>query len=129
MRGALLGWRGRIEKLRNRCDKLSGREWLRQHDAVRDALGRPLVGFDPAHVNDGKVRIDFSSVPRDLPPVELFWTEINVRDNRAVFAFRGIKQRDGIFAGRSNYSLKSTFAQAAFDNALNELVVFNDQNK
>ena len=87
----LLSWRGRIEKLRNGSDKLSGRERFGQHDAVRDALGRPVVGFGPAHVNDGKVRIDFSSVSCDLPPVHVFGSKIDVRDKRPVFTLSDIK--------------------------------------
>ena len=78
----LLGRRGRIEKLRNGSHKLRGRERLRQHDAVWDALGCPLVGFDAAHVNDGKVRVDFPGVPCDIPPVEFSRTQIDVRDER-----------------------------------------------
>jgi hypothetical protein len=47
----------------------------------------------------------------------------------SVFAVGGIKQLDGIFAGRSYYGLKSAVAEAFLDEALNKLIVFNDQNK
>ena len=126
---ALHGWRARIEKLGYGSDELSGRERLRQHDAVGDAPGCPIVGVFSAHVNDGKARVDFSGMLGDVPPVEFSRTEIDVGDKRPVFALGGIKQLDGIFAGRSYDSLESTLAQAVFDNALNKPVVFNDQDK
>ena len=44
----------------------------------------------------------------------------------SVFAVGGIKQLDGIFAGRSYYGLKSAVAEAFLDEALNKLIVFND---
>jgi hypothetical protein len=46
----------------------------------------------------------------------------------SVFAVGGIKQLDGIFAGRSYYGLKSAVAKALLDEVLNKLIVFNDQN-
>lgn len=125
---SLGGRRARIEKLRHGGDKLSGCEWLCQHDAVRDALGRPIFGFVSAHINDGKVGVDFSSVSCDLPPVELSRLQIDVGDKRSVFAVGSIKQLDGIFARRSYCSLEPTLAQALFDKVLHELIVFNDQD-
>jgi hypothetical protein len=125
---ALLGWRSLIEKLGNGGNELWWRERLRQHDAVRDAFGCPIVSVFSAHVNNGKVRVDFSSVLCDVPPVEFARTKIDVRDKRTVFAFGGIKQLNGIFPGRSYYSFKSTLTQAVLDKVLNNLVVFNDQN-
>jgi len=125
----LLGWRARIEKLRNSSDELRWRERLRQHDAVRDAPGCPIVSLCSGHVNDGKVRIDFSSVSCDVPPVELSRTQIDVRDKRSVFAFGSIKQLDGVFSGRRYDNFESSLAQAVLDNALNKLIVFNDQDK
>jgi hypothetical protein len=92
------GWVARIEKLRNARDKLRWRERLRQHDAVRDTLGRPIIGVPSAHVNDGKVGVDFSRVSGQVPPVKLSRSQIDVCDKRSVFAFGGIKQLDGIFA-------------------------------
>jgi hypothetical protein len=68
-------------------------------------------------------------VSGDIPAVNLAGTEINVGDKRSVFAFGGIKELDGIFTGRSYYGLESAVTQAVFDNALNKLVVFNDQDK
>lgn len=124
--GGLFGWRACIEKLRNGGDELRWCEWLRQHDAVGDTLGCPIVGFVSAHVDNGKVRVDFSSMLCDIPPVEFSRTEIDVRDKRPVFAFGLIKQFDGIFADRSYDGLKSTLVQGVFDNALNKLIVFND---
>ena len=126
---ALFGWRVRIKKLRNGCEELRWCERLRQHDAVRHPLGSPILGIVSAHVNDGKVRVDFSSMPCDVPTVEFSRPQIDVRDKRPVFAFGGIKQLNGIFAGRSQHSLESTIAQALFDDALNKLVVFNDQDQ
>ena len=126
---ALLGWRGwraGVEKLRNGSDKLSRRERLRQHDAVRDTLGRPIISVFPAHVNDGKVGIDFSGVSGNIPAVDLARTEINVRDERPVFPLGSIKQLDGIFAGRSYDCLEPAVSKALFDDALKKLIVFND---
>jgi len=84
--------------------------------------------MSPAHVNNRKVWIDFSGVSGDIPAVKLAGTEIDVRDKRPVFAFGSIKQSDGIFAGRSYYRFESAISQADLDNALNELIVFDDQD-
>jgi hypothetical protein len=126
---ALLGGRACIEKLGNGSDELSGRERLCQHDAVGDSPGCPIVSVFSAHVNDRKVRVDFSGMLGDIPPVEFSPTEIDVRDERPVFAFGGVKQLDGIFAGRRDDGLESALAQAVFDDVLNKPVVFHDQDK
>jgi len=89
----------RIDKLRDGSDELRSRERLRQHDAVRDTLGRPIIGLPSAHVNDRKVGVDFSRVSGYVLPIEISRSQIDVSDKRSVFAFGGIKQLDGIFAG------------------------------
>jgi hypothetical protein len=126
---ALLGWRSLIEKLGNGGNELRWRERLRQHDAVRDAFGCPIVKIYSAYVNDGKVRVDFSGVSCDVPPVELSRAQIDVSDECSIFAVGLVKQLDGILAGRSYDNLKSTLAQGFFDDALNKLIVFNDKDK
>ena len=126
---ALRFWGPGIEKLRHGCKKLRWRERLGQHDAVGNAFGCPIVGVFSAHVNNGKVRIDFSGVSGDIPAVDLSRTQIDVRDKRSVSAFSVIKQLDGGFAGRSYYRLEPTLTQGLFDNALNIRVVFDDQDK
>jgi hypothetical protein len=114
--------------LRNGSDKLRWRERLRQHDAVRDALGRPIVSVFAAHVNDGKVKVDFPGVSRHVPAVEPVLPEIDVGDEGSKFSFGGVKQLYGIFAGRSYDDLESPIGQALLDHALNEMVVLNDQD-
>ena len=64
----------------------------------------------------------------DVPAVQLVRPQIDVRDKCSEFPFGSIKQRDGIFAGRSYYGLKSAVAQAVLDKALNKPIIFNDQN-
>jgi hypothetical protein len=65
-----LGRSGRgavIEELRDGSDELRWRERLRQHDAVRDAFGCPIVSVFATHVNDGKIGVDLSGVSGDVP--------------------------------------------------------------
>ena len=128
-RGGLLGWRcSSIKKVRNGGDQLRWRERLRQHDTVRDALGCPIVSVLAAHVNDGKVRIDFSGASGDIPAIDLVWPEIDVGDQRSIFSFGLVEQFQGIFARRSDYYLESSVSKAFFDDALNKMVVLNDQD-
>ena len=47
---ALRSRRTRIQKLRDRSDKLGWRERLGQKEAVRDAMRGPLVGTGTGHV-------------------------------------------------------------------------------
>jgi hypothetical protein len=79
--------RAGVKKLGNGNDKLRWRERLRQHDTVRDALGRPIVSVFAAHVNDGEVSVDFSGVSGDIPAVHLASPKIDVGDERSASGF------------------------------------------
>jgi hypothetical protein len=72
--------------MRNGGDKLRWRERLRQHDAVRDVLRRPIVNIFSAHINDGKVWIDFSGMSSDNPAVNLISSKIDVGNKGSVFS-------------------------------------------
>jgi len=125
----MLRWRySSIKKLGNGGYKLRRREWLRQHDAIRDPLRRPIASISAAHVNDGKGRVYFSGMSGDVPAVDLVAPKIDVGDKRSIFSFGCVEQLQSIFAGRSYYYLKSTVGKACFDDALNRLVVLNDQD-
>ena len=54
---------------RNCRDELGGSEWFRDHEAVRDALRRPLVGAVAGHINDGQVGHAFAGTACDVPAV------------------------------------------------------------
>jgi hypothetical protein len=94
----------------------------------RDPLRRPIASISAAHVNDGKGRVDFSGMSGDVPAVDLVAPKIDVGDKRSIFSFGCVEQLQSIFAGRSYYHLKSTVGKAFFDDALNKLVVLNDQD-
>jgi hypothetical protein len=87
-----------IKELRNGGDKLSWRKRLRQHNAIRDALRSPVFEVLAAHVNDGKIGVDFSGVPGNVPAVELAWRKIDISDQRSIFPFGSVKQLHGMFA-------------------------------
>src|ERR1700722_11196950 len=64
----------------------------------------------------------------DVPAVDLDSPKIDVGDKRSIFSFGCVEQLQSIFAGRSYYYLKSAVGKAFFDDALNKLIVLNDQN-
>ena len=117
-----------IDKLGHRSDKLRWCEGLCQHDAVRDAFGRPIVSVLAAHVDDGKVRVDFSGVSGDIPAVDVALPKIDVGDKRSIFSLGCVKQLHGVFAGRSYCYLESPLCKTLFYDALNKMVVLNNQN-
>src|SRR3984885_2423366 len=82
----MLRWRcSSIKKLGSGGYKLRRREWLRQHDAIRDPLRRPITSISAAHVNDGKGRVYFSGMSGDVPAVDLDSPKIDVGDKRSIF--------------------------------------------
>src|ERR1700729_2157104 len=117
-----------IKKLGNGGYKLRRREWLRQHDAIRDPLRRPIASVSAAHVNDGKGRVYFSGMSGDVPAVDLVAPKIDVGDKRSIFSFGCVEQLQSIFAGRSCDYLKSAVSWAFFDDAPNKMVVLSDQD-
>ncbi len=64
----------------------------------------------------------------DLPAVSLARLQIYVCNERSIFPRGSIQQCDGIFARRSYGGLKTTIGKALLDQALNELIIFDDQN-
>jgi hypothetical protein len=104
------------------------RERFRLHDAVRDTLGGSIISVFSARVNHRKVRINFSGMFGDLPAVSLARPQIDVCNECPVFSCGSIKQCDGILTGRGYDGLKSTVGKALLDQALNKLVIFDDQN-
>ena len=73
------------------------RERLRQHDAIWDALGCPIVGVFAAHVDDGEIGVDLSGVSGDIPAVDPASPEINIGHQRSIFSIGRVKQLNGIF--------------------------------
>jgi hypothetical protein len=124
----LCGWRSYVEEMRNGGDKLRWRERLRQHDAVRDALRRPIVNIFSAHINDGKVWIDFSGMSSDSPAVNLISSKVDVGNKGSVFPLGRVKQFHRVVAGRSYDGLESPISKALFDDALDKMVVLDDQD-
>jgi hypothetical protein len=114
--------------VRNGGDKLRWRERLRQHDAVRDAFGRPIFSVFAAHIDDRKFGVDFSRVSGDIPAVDLVWSEINVCDQCSIFPLGSVKQLNGIFTGRSCRYLESPIRKVFFDDAPDKMVVLDDQD-
>ena len=65
--------RGRraCQELRDGGNKLSGREGLRQHDTVGDALYCPIVTAFAAHINHRKCVTDGSAGWTDFGPFQM----------------------------------------------------------
>lgn len=80
------------------------------------------------HVNDGKVGVDFSGVSGDIPAVDPVSPQIDVGNKGSIFAFGCVKQLNGIFAGGSYFDLEAAIRKGLFHDALNKLVVLNDQD-
>jgi len=126
-RGDLRGWRARIEKLGNGGHELGGRERLGQKDAVGNAVRTILVGVGAGHVNDGKIRVDLPGFLRDFPTAHIA-AQIDIGHQRAVFGRVALEQRHRLFARRGNGRFKAAITKRVFNDALNRLVVFNDEN-
>ena len=71
-------------KVRHGCHKLRRRERFREHDAVRRAFGGLICGGVPAHINEGKCRVDLSGVPGSFPNTH-FAFQIDVGHVRVEF--------------------------------------------
>jgi hypothetical protein len=126
-RGDLRGRCTGIEKLGNGGDELRGRERLGQKDAVGNAVRTIFVGAGAGHVNDGKIRVDLSGKPGDFPTAHTA-AQIDVGHQRAVFGRAALEQRHRLFARSGNSRFKAAIAKRVFNDALNRLVVFNDEN-
>ena len=87
-----------------------------------------MISVLAAHVDDGKVRVDFSGVSGDIPAVYIALPKIDVADKRSIFSFGPVKQLHCVFAGRSEYYPEPPVSEALFDDALNKRVVLNDQD-
>lgn len=80
-----------IEELRDRRDKLGRGKWLLQQDAVRDALGRPIVGRSAGHVDHGKRRLSFSNLSGQVPAAERAH-KVHVRNKRPILFHSALKE-------------------------------------
>jgi hypothetical protein len=73
-----------LRRLETAVTSWAGANGLVQHDAVGHAFGGPIVGAGTTHVNDGKLRIDFSRLLGNFPTIHPAF-EVNVGHERAVF--------------------------------------------
>lgn len=78
--------RGRVKKLGYRDNDLGSGKGLRKQEAVRDALGRPLLPVSAGHVDDGDRRIDLPGRATDLPSIDRS-QQADVGHDRPVFGF------------------------------------------
>ena len=118
-----------IEKLRNGCDQLRGREGLGQENAVGDTICAPFVGTCCGHVDDGEGRVDLSGVSRYFPSVHLASPEINVRYECAVFALACLQQGHRLFSRWSDCWLETSSCKSGSNNAVNQRVIINHQDE
>src|SRR3954468_13662388 len=79
----LTGLSARVQKLRDRRDKLGGRKWLFKQDAVGHTARCPVTGGCTRHVDYRKSRIDLSRSFRDFPTVH-YALEVDVRYERPI---------------------------------------------
>jgi hypothetical protein len=125
---ALRCTRSGIHELGHRGDKLCRREWLGQKDAVGNALRGPLVGMSAGHVDDRKPRVDFSRLPPDFPTIHPA-AKTDVGHECDISGLAALQQGHCLFARRCNGRFKTGIAKSLFNQALNGLVVFNNQNE
>jgi hypothetical protein len=118
-----------IEKLGKGGDKLRRCKGLWQHNAVGHASGGPFTGPVAADVDHWKCRIDLPGVPGYFPSVDVPAPEIDVGDERPVFAFVFPEQDRRLFSRTCDCRLEAAVAECFFQEALDCLVVFNDQNE
>ena len=116
-----------IEKLGNGGDELRWRERLGQKDAVGNAVRTILVGVGAGHINDGKSRVDLSGLLCDFPAAHVA-AQIDVGHKRAVFPLVSLEQGHRLFARSGNGRFKTAIAKRFFNDALNRVVVFNDED-
>jgi hypothetical protein len=64
----------------------------------------------------------------NVPASQLVASEIDVGHYRPVIHIPDVEQVDGILARGSHDNLKSAIREGIFDEALDEWVVFHDQN-
>src|ERR1700737_583849 len=93
LKSALVLWPDRIQKLRDRRDKLGRSERLGQENAGGHAARSPLIGMGGGDVDDGKFRVDLPGLPGDFPPVHCA-AETDVRHERAIRACPAPEQGD-----------------------------------
>jgi len=125
---ALRCTRSGIHELGHRGDKLCRREWLGQKDAVGNALRGPLVGMSAGHVDDRKPRVDFSRLPPDFPTIHPA-AKTDVGHECDISGLAALQQGHCLFARCCNGRFKTGIAESLFNQALNGLVVFNNQNE
>jgi hypothetical protein len=72
------------EILGNRGNKLGRRERLRQHNAVRNTLGCPILRTFPAYINHAKFGINLFGLADDFPTVDLVAAQIYAGGERPI---------------------------------------------
>ena len=93
----------------------------------------PLLRSRSSHVNDWKHRVDLPGSLGDLPAVHSA-LQVYVRNERSIrhgtFFDKGSapEQRHSLLAGSRNSCLKAALDQGVLNQALNLLIVFDDQN-
>lgn len=87
-----------------------------------------MIGALAGHINHGKPRIDLPGATGDVPAIQVVASHIDVCHDRAVVDFLGVEQLDGNLCRGCESDLKSAVPESFLDNALNERVVFDDQN-
>ena len=64
----------------------------------------------------------------DFPSIHLVSPETNVRYQRSVFAIGSVKQLHSTLTGYCDGYLEPSIRKGIFDDTLNEIIVFNDQD-
>jgi hypothetical protein len=118
--------RARVQELGNSRNDLRRRKWLLKQNAVWYTEYRPFIGGAACHVNHGKMRIDLSGGPRDFPAVEAA-QQIDVGDESSV-GLTTLQKRDGFLAGLDGRDLKASLRESLFDDQLDRILVFDQQN-
>src|SRR4051794_30460581 len=118
--------RARVQELGNSRNDLRGRKRLLKQNAVWYTEYRPLVGGAACHINHGKMRVDLTGGPRDFPAVEAA-QQIDIGDESSV-GLTTLQERDGFLARLHGRDLKASLRESLFDDQLDRILVFDQQN-
>jgi len=116
-----------VEELRNGRDELGWCEWFFEKDAAGDALRGPLIRRSAGHVDDRKCWVRLPHPSGDIPTAQPSH-QTNVRDERLVLLGAAHEQSKGLFGGGQNICLEAGLGERVFQNALQRVLVFDDEN-